>query len=151
MSPLERMWSNDCNDAPLRAAPSEGASSVRVVVIGDVAHVIVERPLALAQLAISDSTKQYSHLVALIFGRRGAVCAPHDHRYLANLAVGNPTQFVFEVARGDDRRFAKIAAVVHFTLTMTVESFFTLVPAAGTVETPVVHCDVPAPGPRVEK
>ena len=77
--------------------------------------------------------------------------SPHHHRDETDFAVGDPAQFVLEVPRRDDRRLAEIAAVAHFALTMTVEYLFTLVPAAGTVETPVVHLDVPAPGPRVEK
>ena len=91
------------------------------------------------------------HPFTLFLGGRRAVFSPHDHRDETDLAVGDPAEFVLEVARRDDGRLAEFADLAHFTLTMTVESLFTLVPATGTVETPVVHADVPAPGPRVEK
>lgn len=124
---------------------------MRVIVVRNVAHVIVEGPLALAYRLVRDRAEQGPHLLTLLRWRRVAVFSPHHHRDFTDLAVGNPAEFALEVPRRDDRRLAEIAAVAHFTLTMTVDSLFTLVPAAGTVETPVVHLDVPAPGPRVEK
>ncbi len=124
---------------------------MRVVVVGDVAHVVVEGPLALADLAVRDDDEPDPHPFTLFLGGRGAVFSPYDHRHETDLAVGDPAEFVLEVARRDDGRLAEFADLAHFTLTMTVESLFTLVPATGTVETPVVHADVPAPGPRVEK
>lgn len=124
---------------------------MRVVVVGDVAHVIVEGPLPLAYLAVRHGAEQDPHPFTLLLWRRVTVISPHDHRDFTDFAVSDPTEFVLEVPRRDDRRLAEIAAVAHFTLTMTVESFFTFVPAPGIVETPVVHLDVPAPGPRVEK
>ena len=77
--------------------------------------------------------------------------APNHHRYEANLTVGDPTVRVLVVTRRDDRGLAEIAAGAHFTFKMTVDSFFTVVPAAGASDTTLVHVGwVPAPGPRVE-
>lgn len=122
-----------------------------VVVVGNVAHVVVERPLALPELLIGHlgegGHKPFLHRIR----GRSVVRSPHHHGHEADLAVGNPAEFVFKIARRNDRTLAEIAAVAHFTCRSTDENFATIVPAAGASETTLVQVGVgPAPGPVVE-
>lgn len=122
-----------------------------VVVVRDVSHVIVEIPAALPQLLIGHLGQGGHETILHIIGGRGVVGSPHHHGYETDLAVGNPTDVVLEVPRRDDRTLTEIAAVAHFTVKMTFESFATIVPAAGASETTLVQVGVaPDPGPVVE-
>lgn len=124
---------------------------MRVIVIGNVAHVVVNGPWRLSELGVGHVAKRVME-VTLDFGRRRCVVySPHDHRYEANLAVTNPTGVVFEVTLGHDGRFAKLAAVAHFTVRVTCDSHATIVPALGLSETTVVHLVELEFGPVVEK
>jgi hypothetical protein len=124
---------------------------VRVVVVGDVAHVIVECPLTLTQLRIGHLGEGHDELFLHLVRRRGVVVSPHDHGDEADLTVGDPTELVLEVTSRDDRSLTEIAALTHFTCKMTFESFATFVPAAGASETTLVQVGVaPDPGPVVE-
>jgi len=67
------------------------------------------------------------------------VHTPHDHGHETNLAVTDPTDVVFEVTLGHDGCLTKFAAVAHFTVKVTCDSHFTIVPALGLSETTVVH------------
>jgi len=124
---------------------------VRVVMIGDVAHVVINGPGRLSELGRGDDAERVMEM-ALDLGRgRGVVHAPDNHRHEANLAVTNPTSVVFEVTLGDDGCLTKFAAVAHFTVRVTCDSHATMVPALGLSETTVVHFVVLAFGPVVEK
>ena len=118
-----------------------------VVVIGDVAHVIIKGPLPRAQLPIGHESQPVAQLIANVVGRGRVMLAPDDHRHETDLAVRDPAVGILEVARRNDRRFAEIA--VHRTFKVIVDFHLTIVPAAGTSETTLVHFVVPALGPRV--
>ena len=47
----------------------------------------------------------------VVLGGRGAVEAPHDHRRLADIALGDPADLVLVIPRRDPRRPAEIAAL----------------------------------------
>ena len=121
-----------------------------VVVIGDIAHVIINVPLPHAELPVSDDRESRAQGVAHFVTGVRVVDAPHDHRHQTNGAVGDPAQLVRKVPRGEHRRFAELTAV-QLTLSDTFECQGTSVPAAGTSESTLVHLVVPAPGPLVEK
>lgn len=121
-----------------------------VVVIGDVAHVIVNPPLAHTELLVGDEREGgVQNATYLVTGLR-VVVAPHHHRYEADRAVGDPALVVLVVARREHRRFAELTAV-QLTLSDTLECHGTSVPPAGTSESTLVHFVVPAPGPLVVK
>ena len=120
-----------------------------MIVIRDIAHVVVEVPLARTELHVGDERE-------LLLQRRfyfdcwcGVVHTPHDHGHHADRAVGNPTEFVFEVARRDDGRLTE-RTLTQLTLSETYECHATSVPAAGSSESTLVQF-VPAPGPWVVK
>lgn len=122
-----------------------------VVVVGDIAHVIVERPPALPQLLIGHLGEGGDQMGPYPNGGRRVVRSPHHHGHETDFTVRNPTEVVLKVSRRDDRTFAEIAAAPHFTWSRTDESFATIVPAAGASETTLVHVGVgPAPAPVVE-
>lgn len=122
---------------------------MRVVVIGDVAHVVVVGPVATTELGVRDDTQCGEKPFLHLFGRRVIVGSPHHHRHKADLTVGDPTVIIGKVTSGDDGCFAEIA-VAHLTVSSTDESFFNLVPAMGFSETTFVHVGFgPAPGPVV--
>src|SRR5262245_63256991 len=68
--------------------------SVRMKVIGDVAHVTIDPELA--ELSGRDLGEAGVHVGHVRGGRRDAVKAPHHHRCLADLALGNPADVVLE-------------------------------------------------------
>ncbi len=74
--------------------------------------------------------------------------APHDHWHHADFAIGDPAHLVFEVAPRHGRRLTEVAGH-SLTLSVTVACHLTIVPAAGTSETTLVHAGVSAPGPLV--
>ncbi len=121
-----------------------------VVVIRNIAHVIVEVPLARGELPIGDERESFVQCRFDFEPGRGVVCPPDDHWYRADCAVGDPTEFVFVVAPRDLGRLTERARA-QLTLSATVECHATSVPAAGTSESTLVHFVVPAPGPWVVK
>src|SRR3989442_7537869 len=66
---------------------------VRVVVVGDVAHVTVYPELA--EPRRGDLAQALAHVGHVRLGRRGAVEAPDHHGRLADLALGDPADLVF--------------------------------------------------------
>lgn len=122
---------------------------MRVVVIGDVAHVVVVGPVAVTELGVRDDTQRGKEPLLHLFRRRVIVGSPHHHRHEADFAIGDPTVFIGKVTSGEDGCFAEVAAA-HLTVSSTEESFFNLVPAMGFSETTFVQVGcVPAPGPVV--
>src|SRR3989338_2974158 len=82
---------------------------MRVVVIGDVAHVSVHPELA--ELRRGDFPQSLPHVRDVRGGRLGAVVAPDDHGHLADLALGDPADLVLPVPGADPRSPAEVAAV----------------------------------------
>ena len=101
----------------LQAVPEESTdrSRVRVVVVGDVAHVVVDVVLEFEVLR-DDAGQPRVHVRELV-GRRGdSVPAPDDHRDGADLAFGDPADVVLVEPRRDPRGFAQITAVHLFVV-----------------------------------
>ena len=72
---------------------------MRMIVVGDIAHVIVHEDLP--ELVSGDFTETRVHVGQMVDGRLRAVEAPHHHRHVANIALGDPANIVFVVPRGD--------------------------------------------------
>ena len=124
---------------------------MRVVMIGDVAHVVINGPGRFSELDRRDEAERVMEM-ALDLGRgRGVVHAPDNHGHEAYLAVTNPTGVVFEVTLSDDGCYTKFAAIAHFTVRVTDDFHGTIVPAVGLSDTTVVHLVVLAFGPVVVK
>lgn len=121
-----------------------------VVMIRDITHVIVEVPLARSKLLVGNEGELLLQRRFYLDPRCGVVYSPHDHRHDTNRAVGDPTEIVVEVARGDDGRLTE-RTLTQFTLSETYECQATSVPAAGNSESTLVHFVVLAPGPWVVK
>lgn len=117
--------------------------------VGDVAHMVIQRPTPFAQHFIRHLRERLVKVLLESLGRGRAMSTPHHHRYQTYLAVRNPAQIILVVARGYDRGFAEIAVSRHCTFKVTVECHFTDVPATGTDDTALVHFVVFALGPRV--
>ena len=111
---------------------------MRVVVIGNIAHIVVHLPTALANNGVGDRGEAIVQLRLGVGVGRGAVYAPDNHRYEAYFAVSDPAQFVVEVARRNGCRLAEITRR-HCTCTVTLECQGTIVPAAGDCETTFFH------------
>jgi hypothetical protein len=108
----------DCTDdftraLRLDAAPEIGGSGVRVVVVGDVSHVVIRFPLVAAEFLISHDTESLEQLRLYVRRWRGIVHSPHHHRHEADFTITNPTQFVVVVPLGYDRRVTKLALIYH--------------------------------------
>ena len=132
--------------------PPEGwRPRVGVVVVGDVAHVVIDCPLTDAEFTVGHRRETFMELAFKFLRRRGVVVAPHHHGHEADLTVRDPAEFVLDVSRRDHRRLAKFAGVVHLTLTMIVDRYGTIVPGAGIVDTTLVHVPLADPGPLVWK
>src|SRR5438876_409005 len=71
-----------------RAEEATLRARVRVPVIGDVAHVIVDEEVA--DLACRHFADAGAHVREMLVGRSRAVKAPHDHRHRADVALGDP-------------------------------------------------------------
>jgi hypothetical protein len=100
---------------PLEAVAEEAAlgSRVRVVVIGDVAHVVVD--VMLEREVLGDHHRELVvHVRELIGGRRHAVTAPHNHRDRADLTLRDPADVVLVEPLRDARRLAEIAVGVVY-------------------------------------
>src|SRR6266850_1581054 len=95
-------------------APSAGTEepalrpAVGVVVVGDVAHVVVD--VALADLLGRYLAQARVHVGEVLGGRLGAVVAPDHHGHRADLTLGDPADVVFVEPRGDARGATEIAA-----------------------------------------
>ncbi len=120
-----------------------------VIVVGDVTHVVIQCPVALAQYKVGNLGECDAKTLLQFLGWSRVMRTPDHHWNEADLAVGNPADVVFEVARRDDRRLTEIALERHCTFNMTVACHLTWVPATGTDETTLVHLVVFAFGPRV--
>src|SRR5262249_29658389 len=92
-----RDWGpKDCNASALPISPEKAVfrSRVGVEVIGDVAHVPIDPEFA--ELGGGHLAQALAHVRDVRFRRLGAMEAPHDHRRLADLALGDPADVVFE-------------------------------------------------------
>ena len=107
-----------------------GWPGVCVVVVGDVAHVVVNLPATLPQDAIGHGPESLVELSLDLVRWFGVVLAPDHHGHQADLAVSNPTEIIFEVALGYRRGLAEVA-VAHLTLKYTVPCHFSILPGAG--------------------
>jgi glucose-1-phosphate thymidylyltransferase len=86
---------------------------VGVVVVGDVAHVVVDVVLE-REVRRDDRRQTLVHMGELGLGRLGAVAAPHHHRGRADLALGDPADLVLVEPGRDPSRFAEIAVSLSF-------------------------------------
>ena len=111
---------------------------MRVIVIGNIAHVVVNFPTSRPQNFVSDHRELGVQESFDLVAWKWVVNTPHNHGNETNLTISNPTHLVIDVARGDERRFAEITDT-HLTVTVTVECQGTTVPAAGEVETTLVQ------------
>ena len=66
---------------------------MRVVVVGDVAHVVVDVVLEL-EVHGDHLGELRVHVLELVGRRLGAVGPPHDHRHRADLALRDPAHVV---------------------------------------------------------
>ncbi len=94
--------------APGTEEPALGPA-VGVVVVGDVAHVVVDVALA-AENAGGDLAQQRVHVGHVLGGRLGAVVAPHHHGHVADVALGDPADVVLVVPGRDPGRPAQVAS-----------------------------------------
>ena len=85
-------------------------ASVRVVVVGDVAHVVVDVVLEREVLA-HDRGQTGVHVREGRFRWRHAMVTPHHHRYRTDLAFRDPTDVVFVEPGRDARRLAEVAVL----------------------------------------
>jgi hypothetical protein len=86
---------------------------VRVVVVRNVAHVIIDGPGGVHELVVRYLGKDLMEVTLNVVGRHRVMYAPHDHRNETDFAVANPTGLVFEVALGEDGRLTELATVAH--------------------------------------
>ena len=82
---------------------------MRVIVIGNVAHVIINFPLRVAENLIGNNGQALVQRRLYLLVRCGVVFSPHDHWYETDLTVRNPTQLVVEIALRDRRGLAQFA------------------------------------------
>jgi hypothetical protein len=54
-----------------------------------------------------------------LLGRKRVMYAPDNHRHETDFAVPYPAGFIFEVALGDNGRFAELTTLAHFTVKVT--------------------------------
>ena len=82
-------------------------TGVGVIVVGDIAHVIIDVMLKIEKL-FDHRAELRLHVLHVILRRFDPVMAPHDHRRRANLTLGNPADVVFVKPLSDLGRFAEI-------------------------------------------
>src|SRR5579871_274518 len=82
-------------------------------VIGYLAHHPVDRELLVSETGRGDASEFLQHVLDLVLGRRRAVLAPHDHRHVTHLAVGDPADVVLVVPRRHSGRLAQLARHGH--------------------------------------
>jgi hypothetical protein len=101
--------------ASLQPVAEEAAdrSRVRVIMIRDVPHVVVDIVLELEELA-DHCTQAGVHVREIIRWWDGTVTAPDDHRDRADLALRDPTDVVLVKPWCNPRRVAQIAVVDTF-------------------------------------
>jgi hypothetical protein len=104
--------------------PEETAlgTRVRVVVVRDVPHVVVDVVLEL-EMVRDDRRESLVHMGEMLCGRCDAVPAPHDHRNRTYLTLRDPTDVVLVEPGCDACRFAQITifgAIEMFGHTMTI-------------------------------
>jgi hypothetical protein len=97
----------------LVTTPEIGWSRVRVVVVGDVAHVVIDRPGGVNKLFVRDFGENLVEVALDFLGRVRIVRSPDDHRHKTYFAVPDPTCLVFEVALGEDGRLAEFTLPAH--------------------------------------
>jgi hypothetical protein len=97
----------------LVATPEVRRSRVRVVVVGDVAHVVIDGPGGVDKLFVRDFGEDLVEVALHLIGRVRIVRSPDNHRHEAYLTVPDPTGLVFEVALGEDGRLAEFTPPVH--------------------------------------
>jgi hypothetical protein len=93
--------------------PEVGRSRVRVVVVRNVAHVVVDGPGGVDELFVRYLGEHLMEVALDLIGRVGIVGSPDNHRHEADLAVPDPTRLVFEVALGEDGRLAEFTLSAH--------------------------------------
>ena len=79
-------------------------------VIGDLSHHLVDGEAAVPETSGRDRSQLSDHVVEDVVRRFDAVLLPHDHRDVADLAVGDPAHVVLVVPRRDARRLAQFTA-----------------------------------------
>jgi len=85
---------------------------MRVVVVGDVSHVVVDVVLE-GEVVRNHRRQPGAHVGQVLFGWFDAVVPPHDHRNRADLTLRDPADVVLMEPRGYPRRFAEIAVGAH--------------------------------------
>src|SRR5262249_6403570 len=65
----------------------------------------------LAELSSRDGSDAFVHVSELVARGLRAVKAPHHHRHLADLTLGDPADLVLVVPRSETRRPAQVAAL----------------------------------------
>jgi len=80
-----------------------------VIVIGDVAHVVVE--IELAEPIDSDLPDPLVHVGQMLDWWLGAMEAPHNHWHFADVTFGNPADIIFVIPGRDAGRAAEITPV----------------------------------------
>ena len=83
---------------------------VRVVVVRDVAHVVVDVVIKL-EVGVDDHRQLRVHVRELLGRRVHTVAPPHDHRHRADLTLGDPAHVVLVEPLGDARGLAQVAVV----------------------------------------
>ena len=83
---------------------------VRVPVVGDVPAVAVDDPGG--EMLGGGALERRRHVRHLFGGRVDAVPAPHHHRHVADLAVGDPADVVLVVPAREARGLAEVAAAL---------------------------------------
>ena len=81
-----------------------------VEVVRDLAHVGVDRPIALPEHPVCDLAQLREHLLEVVCRRIYRVPAPDDHRDPTYLAVGDPADVVLVVPGGEASRFTQFAS-----------------------------------------
>jgi len=70
-----------------------------MVVVGDIAHVIVD--VDLPELTSRDLEETLVHVGQMLDGWLRPMVSPHHHRHVADIALRDPANVVFVVPRGD--------------------------------------------------
>ncbi len=92
-----------------------------MVVVGNVAHVVVDGPRRVDELFVGDAAQRVVKAALHVLGRLGIVHPPDDHGHETDLTVTNPAALILEVALRDDSSFAELAVSAHCTCKMTVD------------------------------
>src|SRR5579872_7401399 len=101
-----------CSADPEAPGPEGVVPRVRVVVVRDVAHVVVDVVASDAEPLVGDRAECGEQPVADLRRRSGGMDAPDHHRHLAQLAVRDPAVLVLVVPPRPPRGLAQLAAVL---------------------------------------